>query len=232
MGRLMNKINRFYVLLPSLNAVYIVVGKTGCSSVKYAISKFHSKNINVVYDHKSEKVFNYGNVHNVTPHQSDWRRINEITANKFVFSFVRSPFTRVASCWYDKIIKNPKTMQYLDLPLVAGMSFEDFINAICKIPDKCSDPHFAGQTYLISNNKKVILPNFIGKFETMAKDWSIINKKLSNKLPVLENLNNSQNNDDYYNSIYTTDLRKKVYNRYKEDFERWYPDENPYNTGN
>ena len=144
----------------------------------------------------------------------------------FSFTFVRSPYDRIASAykyfgtlklghrWYkrNKIISDA----------VGKMEFCEFVH---HIPDFMklmkreegsfeSGIHFQPFYYFI--DKPI---DFIGRFENIQKNYFNIlsHLKLDRKLLRKTNSTNNQN----YRELYTEESRNTVYNIYKEDIEKY-----------
>ncbi|MFX7776439.1 sulfotransferase family 2 domain-containing protein, partial [Acinetobacter baumannii] len=87
-------------------------------------------------------------------------------------AFVRNPFTRVLSGFLDKIRRNqPQKAQILRMSGRSGhdlsveISFSEFIDAICAMPDSMLDVHWALQSQVIFLDS--INYDFIGRFEQL-----------------------------------------------------------------
>ncbi len=79
------------------------------------------------------------------------------------FAFVRNPFTRLVSCWQDKVI-GIGTWQLNEL---AGQSFPEFVTALEGMDLALSDRHVRPQTALLPLDRL----DFLGRLETMQADW-------------------------------------------------------------
>jgi len=153
--------------------------------------------------------------------EKGWRKHKD---NSFIFCFVRNPYARILSTYKDKVLNKAENKNYKWDGLIKninlkGISFEEFVKIICKIPDKCSDIHFQSISYLQDLLK--IKPDFIGKVETFEEDWNKINKLLglrsAKELGRRNQTEEFKKNGEFYNSK----LKKLIYERYKEDFIRF-----------
>lgn len=143
----------------------------------------------------------------------------------FKFRFVRNPWDRLVSCYHNKIksdknfndiaFKNGIQRSFLRYgdTFQAGMNFEDFVHAICNIPDSEADDHFVSQSFSKGN----LLINFFGKFENLDKDFKYICKKIGLKNIKLSHLMKSDHEN--YKKYYTDETREMVRQRYKKDIE-------------
>ena len=60
------------------------------------------------------------------------------------------------------------------------MTFKEFAEAVCRIPDEESNPHFRSQHIVICDDGpgKGILADFVGRFENLEEDFGIVAKRL------------------------------------------------------
>ncbi len=98
------------------------------------------------------------------------------------------------------------------------MSFEKFVFRIASIPDFLSDRHFKSQYNTIKPNVSKI--NFVGKLESYSDDFSILSKNFNLK-PQIANKEQSKKED--FRDFYTLKTAEIIYQRYKKDFDLWYP---------
>lgn len=157
-------------------------------------------------------------------------------ARYFKFSFVRNPWSRVVSCYKNKI-ENPN-QDVIDSiisrypGLEAGMSFSEFINFLCRSKygqDQYANAHWISQSIIISDIKGEMISDFIGKMETMEEDLNFIETKLSLPKIELPKLNTksgwvgSEKNDelDYYKSYFTSRTIEAIKKRYHSDILRF-----------
>jgi len=147
--------------------------------------------------------------------------------NLFKFSFVRNPYHRIVSCYNNKINGSMKGFvngMWVDFWRYNGkfypnMTFKDFVKSICLISDDKADKHFKSQHCFLMNKKRDLIPNFIGKFENLEKDYKVICNILGFKENVtLPHFNKSSGLKDYM-SCYDEETKKLMMERYKRDFE-------------
>lgn len=154
----------------------------------------------------------------------------------FKFSFVRNPFSRVVSCYLNKI-ENPKE-DTINLilnkfeGLDPNMPFDKFVEFLgteegC---DSNSDRHWLSQSEFLKNDKGEIFVDFIGRLENIDSDLQVLSTKLNVpeiKIPIINtrfkwNGDKSDISDQYYYRKYYTDkTRKIIENRYEEDLNRF-----------
>jgi len=142
------------------------------------------------------------------------------------FSFVRNPWSRLVSAFIQKAGDNPTSARVVDgiyqgfidkgIPIRANMSFEEFCEVVCDIPDKKTDKHLCSQSSFLIYKRKPIVP-FIGKIERMAEDWSRLLQQvgLENELP---HINRTGKKGGHYSHFYKNDsIVKLVGDRYADD---------------
>lgn len=144
------------------------------------------------------------------------------------FSFVRNPWSRLLSLYKQKVGTEATSNRLVDgvyhgfvdhgIPIHPGMSFEEFCDVVCDIPDHRTDKHLQSQAYTLLKNGQPIV-GFIGKLERMNEDWKLLMEKvgLDYELP---HFNRTQKKNEHYSSDYTSEaLVRKVADRYREDIE-------------
>lgn len=198
--------------------IYINNPKVACTSLKSSLHNF------------LEKKTDYNEIHEQADRRGSVKkqlRINEY--DKYhIFSFVRSPFQRLISCYENKYHSDKKYLgmsiyklyfdTYLFGYLKEDQGFTKFAEKVTKIPDFLADAHFKSQ-YATLYIKGRGLPDYIGKFENLAEDFEPLRRKYD--LAPLPHYNSTakerggKNWMDYYD-LHTAEL---VYKRYKKDFE-------------
>lgn len=203
------------IVLHNYHAIYFYIPKVACSSIKsVCFDLLHpGKATNNIHNFDYPCVKRNGIAHNYN--------------NYFKFAFVRNPWDRLVSCYRNKIRTDNKyndnefTNGVFNKLLVynlfwAGMTFEDFVDAVCKIPDQHANPHFRSQhTFIVGEDGK-LLTNNIGKFEKLDSDFSEVCKKIGAPSIALPHLMLGGKRINY-RSFYTDKTRNLVTNRYSRD---------------
>jgi len=201
-----------YCVSDKLGLVYLVNSKAGCSAIKQSLMA--SSGDDVSGD-------NYWDVHKEGVKKGYVRAsLSESEKKHYFFTFVRSPFSRMASLYLNKFCNQQNISQrgfgyqkYLGGILDRNDSFEKFLTKVAKIPDILCDRHFKPQAYLI--NQESVKINFIGKFENFNEDYERLRKNYA--LGKLEVLNKSS--EYSLREIYTQKTLDLVAKRYEEDIE-------------
>jgi len=137
----------------------------------------------------------------------------------YIFSFVRNPFDRLYSCYKHKLgdPSSPFARRYLFTTITGNETFAEFVHKVCRIPDKVADRHFCSQSFLLTDRNNQLLPAFVGAFEKLDEDFSPIQKRFN--LASLPHVHKTGGDD--WTTVYTPELATLVYDRYREDCERF-----------
>jgi hypothetical protein len=145
----------------------------------------------------------------------------------FKFCFVRNPYSRLLSCYLDKIL-NPTVFKEKESVLAFmglnindidyPISFGDFVSVIEKQSLLEMDYHWRPQTYLTCQS--TIKYDFIGKLENFENDFNHASKYISPELdkyysPEVRHQTGANKRLQKY---YDDDLFERVYNIYEVDF--------------
>ena len=84
-----------YLVLEDLNLVYVVISKVACTSIKATIGK----TINIDY-----KLDSGLDIHKKNAWHREFGNLKYPYSDYFKFSFVRNPYTRLVSCYIDRVI--------------------------------------------------------------------------------------------------------------------------------
>lgn len=140
------------------------------------------------------------------------------------FSFVRNPWSRLASTFRQKVNEDFTSKKMVngvykgfvdhDLPIRPNMSFEEFCEVACDIPDSKTDKHLRSQSSFVIRQGAPIV-SFIGRVESMNRDW----KSLMDLVGLDFKLAHLNRTSHQHYSGYFTDksLINMVGDRYAED---------------
>lgn len=206
------------VLLATYGAVYVEVPKVACSSIKIVLAEALGIELGTE-----------GNPHQVTFPAPPARRDGAaLYPGLFSFAFVRNPWDRLVSCFRDKILG--ETSDFTGIHPVRGvayclahfpvfqprMTFERFVTAVATIPDEEADVHFRSQHRFLTNGSGEIAIDFVGRFETLSRDFDLVSRKLGlpvSELPHVQAVSMRRP----YAGYYTARTRGIVANRFRED---------------
>jgi len=152
----------------------------------------------------------------------------------FKFCFVRNLFTRLLSCYLEKILNRKPQSHQIYIQLGYGLfsdktiSFPEFIHAVIRQPLQQMDPHWRIQYY--GTFQPGIRFNFIGRFETFERDLQYFTKQIGLDFAScywVENQHATGANHQIQH-YYTSELIEKVIRKYQDDFEFFgYPKDLP-----
>lgn len=209
-----------YFVFDQRQLVYISVPKVACTSIKIAL-------MGTANHREKDEYSSYMNIH---------RDVNAVhrpylprrASDYFKFAFVRNPFDRLVSFYEDKVRrrKQHNGRYYFDSAynkrLIHGlygrsfapdMDFAEFSRLIARIPDWLADAHFKSQYAMLFRRGRQI-PDFIGHFESIDRDWELLTQK--HGIPPLQHKNAAVVRDwrSYYSDKEMVEL---VAGRYRKD---------------
>jgi hypothetical protein len=103
----------------------------------------------------------------------DRRALADRCKGLHTFTFVRNPFTRLYSCYRDKVVNAADRREKCKLApygIHFGMDFEDFVRCVADIPDREADQHFRSQHSFVCCDDR-IMADYVGKIERFEEDW-------------------------------------------------------------
>ena len=200
--------------------MYVSVPKSGCTKIKKLL---HEAELGLVVEpagqvHWSEfspllePIDDIDTFISATT-QPDW----------FRFGFVRNPFTRLFSCYQDKIVRSEmerrRLLPILGLPADApAPSFKAFIRLVADQDDARRDIHWASQCYLLRPD--IVDYTFVGRFEAFADDLGHVCERLAiTPLEPLEKREHRGTSSENIAQAYGAAERDMVAEIYRNDFE-------------
>lgn len=98
-------------------------------------------------------------------------QISEVARiEKFTFTVVRNPYSRLLSCWNGWVRKKQNSRLFRLPGISFGMSFPNFIRAVVKLPNHLHDQHFIPASEILRASNV----DFICHVETLSKDWEAL----------------------------------------------------------
>jgi len=149
----------------------------------------------------------------------DWykNRIPDEYDNYFKFAFVRNPWDRLVSIYfYLNQVQSPLDRLWAEQNIKKYKTFEEFVLCWVNEINIRKYMHFIPQYSYLYNNSLQLEVDFVGRFETLDKDYAIIANKLGIK-PVLPKVNSS--NKLSYRDYYTPELVTIVSDVYRQDID-------------
>lgn len=207
------------VLLEASRAVYIEVPKVACSSIKILLAGWLGTDLTAVGGDPHRAQF---------PEPGPCQAGPKLYPSLFSFAFVRNPWDRLVSCYRDKVLGEAPDFTTFHLQrgvayclarfdaFQPGMSFVEFVEAVTKIPDGEADEHFRSQYTFLSNRDGKIAIDFVGRFETLHRDWDAVCRQLGFPSTELPHVQAARRRVDYA-KYYDSNTRTAVTRRYAED---------------
>jgi len=192
------------------NYFYASTPKTACSTIKKVLINAEI-DLNIEFE-DSEYIhyreFNpFLSIRQVGPLNSYFQRVDI-----FKFCFVRNPYTRLLSCYLDKIKRNKFQIGKKE---GKEIGFEEFVDHVCSQEINDMDQHWRTQYY--QTFQKNILYDFIGRFENFEKDFKKILDALNIDIPKF--YATERTHATVLKEFYTTEIQAKVFKKYRIDFE-------------
>tara|TARA_R110000796_G_scaffold200418_2_gene316443 strand:- start:10543 stop:11244 length:702 start_codon:yes stop_codon:yes gene_type:complete len=200
------------------------VGKAANSTVKYFLYAEEARGTRLKYD----------NVHDrrasplLSPFQLSKNCLNDIVESKdfFKFTFVRNPYSRLLSCYLDRIVPKKSTpyneiVRFLGKDIGYDVGFDEFIEVICSQSNYEQNNHWRLQYSDAMCN--VIDYDLLGKQETFDSDMRKVWSKIypSSPIPDFSSKNMSPSktgSNEKISQYWTPSLKNLVAERYDLDF--------------
>lgn len=213
--------------------VYMDNPKTGCSSLKSALVQLELKNVETQMDHYDWRVFHDRSRSPLT-RLDDLRQptsLSKLQQDGYRFiTMVRNPYTRLLSCYRDKILGNSfqkheilRALGKSDHPIETDISFSEFVQVVSEQPDRDMNPHWRVQSAHILYDH--LDYTFIGRFEQYDRDFIESFRVIgitSEDIPEARHLNRTKTGtSEHCEDFYSAELQERVYHRYRQDFENF-----------
>ncbi|EDM73229.1 hypothetical protein RAZWK3B_03375 [Roseobacter sp. AzwK-3b] len=217
------------ICLPGPGIAYIRVPKAANSSIKSALAMrfgIRARSDRTVAQDGFWDDTEEGLAKRMTPE----RFVSEGHAAKcWTFSFVRHPAARLQSCWNNKVIENDAlSPRFLAMGVRPGMPFDAFVQAVAETPDDRADIHVHSQSGILEHQGRLV-PDFVGRVETIDSDWAHVAARIEARSGVamgkLGERNRRVVGGENQGLTMPDKLRALIFERYKRDFDLFYPDQ-------
>jgi hypothetical protein len=208
--------------------VYFAVDKVANSSIKNSLFEIEYAPVNkkslTLYDKRCSPL--------LSPYQLPNAMLRDVlnSGNYFRFAFVRNPYSRLLSCYLDRILTvSSKPRRQINALIskqgedFSNVSFDRFIRTICQQASPAQNSHWRAQTDDILHG--VVEFDFIGKFESLWDDMATVSERIWGKVrPEMANkeINKSPSRTNASTKLreyYDGELAGMVADRFKSDFE-------------
>ena len=213
--------NNYCIISHKYKFIYVPIAKVACTTLLNRVAEIiHGKDIS-----KIKNVFSHREVHtqrkkifgtSTSEVNRNSQKAIDAYPHYFKFAFVRNPFSRVHSCYVDKISMNTygfdRNLVTRYEKMSRGMSFSEFLTIVQGTNLEDMDEHFRPQYSFIAIENM----DFIGKIEDLDNDWRrvearILGHETDVQLPVF----NKTQEVDYYDDESETLVRQI----YEKDFQ-------------
>lgn len=211
--------------------IYFETPKVGCSTIKNTLQRLE-------VDDESELPPSVHDKHLsplLSPLILEKNFTEYLNDEYFKFSFVRNPYTRILSCYLDKILGIEKDiiLPKLGYKSTDHLSFKDFLLAIKKQSYLEMDVHWMPQSILLAAEN--ITLDFIGRQENFDNDLkkvlARITKSDSNSLQILDEIPHAVGANKKLKKYLTKDIARLIQEIYYDDFHLYRYNTNPFYTG-
>jgi len=198
-----------FIVVDEIKLVYLNMPKVACSSIKLKMLEMTSSN----------EIENFSK--NV--HLYPWKVKNSLDPKESVytsFTFVRNPLERLVSAYKNKFMEwhiHSKRFEYEDYLFGVfhqNMSFDEFVDIVCQIPDRLADGHFKQQTAFAYNGTKPVV-DYVWKLEDIQNK----SEDIYNTIGLSDFLQINKSTSSFWKYFYSKHNITKVVNRYTQDIE-------------
>jgi hypothetical protein len=215
------------------NYIYFANNKCACSTIKLALyrAELGDPEYSPVNVHK-RKENPIAGPKDFTPEEFEALACG----GAFRFTFVRNPYSRLASAYRDKVerlaveklndLREYGDERYLwilnrdfglrSLSEVGQFSFADFVEAICDQEPRKMNIHWRPQ--VINTCYELVEHDFVGRVESFANDMQRLSEAIN--LPIGDlAASNITNVNHHLDAYYTPEIADRVYRKFQDDFE-------------
>ncbi len=174
------------ILFKDFEAVYFPIPKVASSTLrrKFAdilgLDGLSPFSISFPYATESELDSKYSNFFKFCFVRNPWDRLASVYFGKFHKSGIElnQPFYKAKVYHFFKLFKIDVSILYKYPVLTRDMTFDEFIEAVCQIPDEYLDKHIKSQHKFITMVQGVLKLDYIGKIESFKEDLEFVFKRI------------------------------------------------------
>ena len=235
-GKASKKQPRFaskYIVHDEHKFVYFVLRKVACTSVKTAILPLFDLDPTPFEVTRGDGTrVRVHRLFNTSGHQIGKEQLLEGLDHEyrdyFKFAFVRNPWDRLLSCYFDKVVRKSvppfllESAVSADVEFYANMPFAEFVEAVYQIPDEKANPHFRSQHLKVCGPDGEPMADFVGRFENLREDFTRVTEEIGApglELPERNRKSVSKRGSRHYREFYDERLKNLVHKRYEKDVE-------------
>lgn len=225
-----------YIISDEARFVYFVVPKVACSSIKTALLSLFDLEAAGPVDEDDAPDLDEHRLFAESGYQINKnqlaRRIDRGEFREyFKFAFVRNPWDRLVSCYFDKVMDARRAGEspFRHVPsergsrLYRGMPFAEFVETVCEIPDEESNMHFVSQHRIVCGpgEDRSIMADFVGRFENLSADFTEVAERIGGgkRLELPHRMRSAIRESRPYTEFYDDRLKDLVHERYRKDVE-------------
>ena len=176
-----------------------------------------------------------------TPRRRGFSRFLNDHPHYYIFSFVRNPYDRFVSVWKwgELHVQKYNGIPYFNKK--RSVPFDEYVHLVCNasyrqsnlgelwskydayhtVPQYRFFPHLNNYKYFGDDIYSEFTCDFIGRFENLNKDFNKACSDIGVKQLKLPHAYNSKTFEQPFQ--WTKELKERVYNYYKKDFDLFYP---------
>ena len=212
------------LILEKRKLIYVTNQKVACSTLKATLWRWYIQNPDLQFG--SNQVHKRAGSPFSSPRDLGFHEfMSSINSPEYQrICFVRNPYTRLLSCYMDKI-NNPKKKRTLKFIQKLGfkpgenVTLAEFVERIASQSWYDADPHWRAQTEQLLWGG--IRYDFVGRFEVFTRelDRLAIECDVDLRDYVMNMFIHAVNAERHVSSFYTEELQERVYDLYRSDFE-------------
>jgi hypothetical protein len=193
------------VIFRNHKLIYVAIPKAANTAVKKSLIPLLGVPDPMKDYHSREGPFEYCRKQDVASH-----------TDFFKVTLVRNTWSRVYSCWHDKVYAPASPMKFQNQHFYQGMPFLDFVKAISAIPDELSNVHYRSQTALFMDGERMLV-NLILPMEKIGRFHQLI--EAYTRIPLAPLIASNKKNIRPYTEFYNQEAIDLIYQRYRKEID-------------